>query len=104
MKTVFKQTADLFRAAPIGIYPEFVSIAGPRAGVVLSVLFAWSSNEPEAWIRKTLDEICETTFMAPKDAKYAVTRLKTLGLIKVSGETGMRIDFDVLAEVVGALT
>lgn len=102
MKTVFEQTADLFRAAPIGIYPEFVSVAGPQAGVVLSVLFAWASDDPEIWISKSLDDICETTCMAPKDAKYAVTRLKTLGLIEVCGEKGMRIDFDVLAEVVGA--
>lgn len=85
----------------IGIYPEFVRIAGANAGVLLSQLFNWFDEDK--WLIKTETEITQATCLDAHEIKIAIARLKKLGIVEPNESSAYRLNLAVLAEAVKPL-
>lgn len=85
----------------VGIYPEFVRIAGANAGVLLSQLFNWFDEDN--WLNKTETEITQATCLDAHEIKSAIARLKKLGIVESNESSAYRLNLAVLAEAVKPL-
>lgn len=90
-----------FRYNAIGIYPEFVRIAGANAGVLLSQLFNWIDEDN--WLNKTETEITQATCLDAHEIRSAMAQLKKLGIVESNESSAYRLNLAVLAEAVKPL-